>query len=94
LSANPPWIKALRAERFLPSGVLGPVECWAFSRLDWVRLGIDGERGGVGEGETEDGESALTVLLMDDEDMASLLLLGGRVLVVDRRLSPRQVVIG
>ena len=28
-----PWVRAFWAERFFPSGVRGPVECWALRRL-------------------------------------------------------------
>src|SRR5437762_8122118 len=78
LSAKPPWMRALRAERDLPAWVRGPVECWAFSRLAAVPRGIEWENGGTGEWETLDGESALTVLVLDDAvDMTSLLFLWG-----------------
>src|SRR5580704_17898747 len=36
-----PWRSAFREDCFLPASVLGPVECWAFSRLISALCGED-----------------------------------------------------
>lgn len=33
-----PWRRALREDRCLPAGVLGPVECWALDLLISARV--------------------------------------------------------
>ena len=35
MAQNRPWVVAFWAELALPCGVLGPVDFWAFWRLDW-----------------------------------------------------------